>query len=250
MKVLLTEKQFRILKENNVNSILRQYSKKIQSEGVGYAGQLTSAGFYNKEQLVDDIEQIQQYDWDYEDNYENEADYSPPNNFVFKIWKNYSDAMGRNRDGSQLPLANFCNYLLNDSVFLYEKNDSFIIGQYSNGFFKPSHFAPLNIRAGVDIVRDIIKYDNIVFTVTEDLKEMLSKLGAYSDKKLIFPMIFREMAVEKHLVLTNPNIMAKVLYELEYGDINSLLDLNYFDMNVTANNDKYADYDELYSDHR
>lgn len=105
--------------------------------------------------------------------------------------------------------------------------NSYIIGQYVNGFFKVSHFAPQNIFDGIKAIKEIMTYDNIIFAVTEELQVMLKRLGGFTHHKLNFPMIFRDMIVNKHIVVTKPEVISKFLQtknpeellSLQYSDI-------------------------------
>ena len=201
-----------------INDILNKYKNYIKSKGVGYLGQLDVSDLINPEIFRDEYGEIDNKLYSIYTEEEDEIDYSKVfgEYDLYKIWYNYKRAMERNRIGGYLDFESFMNYLLNyGGVYMYEYNDSYIIGHYKNGIFKPSHFSTENIREGNKMIKSIIRYDNIIFAVTEDLKKMLVKLGAFTDKNLVIPMIFRDMLVEKHIIFTSPDIMAKVLYKLK-----------------------------------
>jgi hypothetical protein len=216
---LLREELLREGKHNlRINDILNKYKNYIKSKGVGYLGQLDVSDLINPEIFRDEYGEIDNKLYSIYTEEEDEIDYSKVfgEYDLYKIWYNYKRAMERNRIGGYLDFESFMNYLLNyGGVYMYEYNDSYIIGHYKNGIFKPSHFSTENIREGNKMIKSIIRYDNIIFAVTEDLKKMLVKLGAFTDKNLVIPMIFRDMLVEKHIIFTSPDIMAKVLYKLK-----------------------------------
>ena len=233
------------LRENTLlKNVVRRYESLIKKKGVGILGKLEESDLENPNKYEDEINTIIELYYDLEDayNYDDDFDYKQgqselfsklKDNIVYKMWFNYKNAMERNRPDSALSLDRFANYLNSGTLLLFENNESYIIGKYSNGFFKPSHFAPKSIREGIEIIKELIKYDNIVFTVTDDLKDMLDKLGAYSNDNLVISMIFRDMLVKKHVVLTNPYIMAQVLNGLmnnEYKDISDFENITYEDL--------------------
>jgi hypothetical protein len=200
-----------------VNDILNKYRNYIKSKGIGHLGQLDVSDLVNPEIFRDEYQDIDDRIYDMYNDGEEDINYSEyfGKYDLYKIWFNYKKAMERNRVGAYLDFESFMNYLLNyNNIYMYKHNNSYIIGSYRNGMFKPSHFSPENIREGNDMIKSIIRYDNIIFAVTKDLKKMLVKLGAFTDDKLIIPMIFRDMLVEKHIIFTSPDIMAKVLYKL------------------------------------
>jgi hypothetical protein len=267
MKIIITEEQYGFINTYNfftenvsVKNLVRRYERLIKEKGVGILGKMEESDLINPDKYNDEFEMIEELYYDLEDNFNNyddeedEEDYAQKykefedelfskvkDSTIYSMWLNYKNAMERNRPNSSLSLDRFANYLNSGRVLLFENNGSFIIGNYANGFFKPSHFAPKNIREGVEIIKELIKYDNIIFAVTDDLKGMLDKLGAYSNEKLVIPMIFREMLVTKHVVLTNPYIMAQILNGLknnEYKSISDFENITYDELN------EYEDYAE------
>ena len=109
-------------------------------------------------------------------------------------WENYAKAMAKRRPDSVLPYERFENYVLRGDTFVVNKGDNAIIGQMNNGVFCPSHFAPWGLKGGIDLIKELRK-DNVIFVVTEDLGDMLKKLGY----KFLFrtKACFREEEVEK-----------------------------------------------------
>ena len=245
-----------LTESNRFNDIYRRHVKKIKSEGVGYAGSISDVELINPKvfyKYVEEFDDYFQYNYDDED-YENLSNQFGDNT-LYVIWKQYADAMGRERPDSVLDIERFVYYIKSyPNIMLYEDAGSYVIGHYRNGFFKPSHFAPKNIRAGVQLINSLVKYDNIIFAVTGDLKNMLVKMGLFTTDSLIIPMIFRDMVVEKSIVFTNPEIMANILIKLEGGEIGSIDDFEDIgyggltDKVPKQHTSKYDDYDEIYGD--
>lgn len=124
-----------------------------------------------------------------------------PEEQYFTIWQQYKNAMERRRPGSVLSLDRFVNHLLNNS-YIFQYNDSYILGQFYRGLFVPSHFAPKNIREGYEALKELKQYDNVAFAVTKDLEPMLKKLG-YRSLPLSITRQFRGDDVEKSLLVSS-----------------------------------------------
>lgn len=201
------------IQENRVNAILRKgiYLKKLKSE-VGFLGPLTQKDLFRgssfkKEgtEIMNGIDEI--YDDSEEINLENLFG----KNILFKIWERYKKAMSRKRPDSVLGLYPFVNYLVSSKypVYIFKHRKSYIIGQLSNGSFRISHFAPYSLSEGVEALREILKFDNVIFAVTDDLKDMLLKMGAlYSG--MVYPMFFRDEIVNKHILATDNKTLDKI----------------------------------------
>jgi hypothetical protein len=104
---------------------------------------------------------------------------------------NYSASISRRRPDSVLDYDRFCWYLDREDVFLFQENNygkiSAVIGQADSvnidgevfDVFKASHFAPFSMREGVKILKKMSKIKDrvVVFTVTDDLCDMLMQCG-------------------------------------------------------------------------
>lgn len=109
-------------------------------------------------------------------------------------YENYARAMSRRRPDSVLDSRSFYNYLDRDNVSAYvettDKKITAVVGQTEHVslddeqffIFKISHFAPATNRHGVDVLKKISKVTDkvIIFTVTEDLCDMLVGCGFVS----------------------------------------------------------------------
>lgn len=144
----------------------------------------------------------------------------------YRIWKQYKTAMLRPDDPTKKArgLFGFIEQIKHGKagmpIKIFKYKDSYILGMLrmisgGNGggmalFFWPAYFAPATMREGYEAVANLSQYNNIIFTVTDDLSKMLRKLGLYEmpDK---FKMKFRGNLVDKELfstssIVTNPAV--------------------------------------------
>ena len=130
--------------------------------------------------------------------------YNPNTEYWIKVWENYKNAMGRRRAGSELPLDRFLNYIAIKEVYYFQFNDSYVFGQLTdNIIFTPTHFAPEGLRDGLEMIKEMKKYDNVAFAVTEDLKKMLQKLGYSTLPFLTKTLEFRGQDVKKYILFSD-----------------------------------------------
>lgn len=130
--------------------------------------------------------------------------YNPNTEYWIKVWENYKNAMGRRRAGSELPLDRFLNYIASKEVYYFQFNDSYVFGQLTgNIIFTPTHFAPEGLRDGLEMIKEMKKYDNVAFAVTEDLKKMLQKLGYSTLPFLTKTLEFRGQDVKKYILFSD-----------------------------------------------
>lgn len=146
---------------------------------------------------------------------------------MYRVWKNYSDAMSRRRPGDVLGIYSFTSVALGRRhAFVY--GNSVVLGRFSNGYFKPSHFCPNSMREGVEMLKELAKYDNILFAVTEDLGPMLIKIGLYGNDDTKIPMFFRNRMVSKQIYTTDKELLVQVLSKMSYQDIMQLASENHY----------------------
>ena len=139
-----------------------------------------------------------------------------------KIYDNYSRAMSRRRPDSVLGEYNFMQYALAYAdAFVFKS--TVILGQFSNGYFKVSHFCPSTLMEGVEAIKELCKYDNIIFTVTEDLAAMLQKIGLYGHDETKIPMFFRGQLVMKNFYTTDRDLLEHFLNELNGGNVAEMM---------------------------
>lgn len=130
------------------------------------------------------------------------------NSETYDLWLQYADAMERRRPDSVLDSYRFESYLLRDDVFMAEEDGSAIIGQLSMvdvfggevEIFKVSHFAPKTMRGSARLLRKLARdYGRVVvFTVTDDLTEMLLGCG-WSPCGMSFPIFWNGEVETKHI---------------------------------------------------
>jgi hypothetical protein len=225
---------------NKINSILYKYNKLFDNNNIGIKGPIKESDFIKLKENNNFLSDYCIYDEDVE------IEDLKTNN-IYIIWDNYKNSMNKRRPDSHLYLCNFYSYITEvASVFRYK--DSYIIGTFSNGFFKPSHFSPTTLREGLESIEELCKYNNIIFTVTSDLTNMLKKLGAYTDTSFSFPMIFRDEIVLKNIVTTNRKVLEVVLKKMRANEFEELYDLNFEDMENSGykHDDKYEKYIKNY----
>lgn len=104
-------------------------------------------------------------------------------NSAVSYYKKYARAMHRRRDYT-LEIHSFVQLCTNEGwgdhrCYFYK--DSMVHGffkEYMNKtYFCISHFCPSSLREGVEMIKYLLKYDNVVFAVTDDLSVMLEKIG-------------------------------------------------------------------------
>ncbi len=137
-----------------------------------------------------------------------EADYNPIkiNRFskddrIYDIWSQYANAMAKRRPDSVLSIERF-EYYIKNYAGMFKYKDSYIFGQKINDFFIPSHFAPNSMREGIEMLKDLKRYDNIIFVVTEDLAIMLKKLG-YKQLPHTVKKNFNDTIVDKKILISS-----------------------------------------------
>jgi len=134
-----------------------------------------------------------------EDLFDEDGDYSE---IAKRIWVQYMKAMRKRRPDSELPFDRFVAYLLRNDVWYYQYHNSFVIGQVVHNNFIPTHFSPAGLKEGIDIIKQLRTFENIVFVVTKDLKDMLVKLG-FTVMPLTVTKQFRDSTIEKYIVMSN-----------------------------------------------
>lgn len=61
---------------------------------------------------------------------------------------------------------------------VYESNENYLIGTMRAGVFLCIYFCPKNVGVGMfKFIKEVCEYDNVVFAVTNDLGDMLERLG-------------------------------------------------------------------------
>lgn len=224
---------------NKINSILYKYSKIYDNNRIGIKGQINDSVFVD---INDNNSLLSDY-CNYNDNNDEEiSEDELKTNNIYIIWDNYRNAMDRKRPGNSLNLCGFYGYIT-DGATVFKYKNSYVLGLFSNGFYKPSHFAPSSIREGMEMIEELCKYNNIIFTVTSDLTQMLTKLGAYTDSSFNFPMIFRNEISFKNIVTTNKRVLEVILKKMKNNEIDDLYNLNFDDIiDKNKKEDKYDKY--------
>ena len=129
---------------------------------------------------------------------------------LYDIWENYVKAMNKRRGGSALGLSRFVNYIIN-YTFCYKYKNTYIFGVMEKNNFVPTHFSNGGFKEGIDAIKGLLNYDNVIFAVTEDLAKMLKKLG-YKAMPFKIKREFRGMEVEK--MILSSNWIGSIIYYL------------------------------------
>ena len=155
----------------------------------------------------------------------------------YKIWKQYKTAMLKPNDPTKKArgLFGFIEQIKHGKagmpIRIFKYKDSYILGMLrmisaGNGsgpalFFWPAYFAPSTMREGYEAIVNLSQYNNVIFTVTDDLSKMLRKIGLYEmpDK---FKMRFRGNLVDKELFSTSSIVMNPAVSKLISGGLNAM----------------------------
>lgn len=92
------------------------------------------------------------------------------------VWHGYKKSMSKRRPESVLSQNVFGHYVKSASCFVF--GNSALFGMWKGNSFCISHFAPASRREGVEMLKAIIgSGKKVIFAVTCDLVDMLSRLG-------------------------------------------------------------------------
>lgn len=132
---------------------------------------------------------------------------------VQEIWKNYAKAMRRHND-RVLGEERFAYHIKYHAHNIQYKN-SFVFWNYDQltWLFFVSHFAPSSIREWVELLKYLLTFDNICFTVPAYLAQQLYKLW-YADLDTQLEMDFAWQTTTKHLFVSSPVYIASMYKHL------------------------------------
>lgn len=106
------------------------------------------------------------------------------NTLMWTMFQQYSNAMNRRADLGRhnVNFGTFYKKLikgwLGGPMSYYESNGNYLFGVERAGLFVCVYFAPKNAGMGMfKFIKEICDYDNVVFSVTLDLANMLERLG-------------------------------------------------------------------------
>jgi hypothetical protein len=116
------------------------------------------------------------------------------NTLMWTMFQQYSNAMNRRADLGRhnVNFGTFYKKLikgwLGGPMSYYESNGNYLFGVERAGLFVCVYFAPKNAGMGMfKFIKEICDYDNVVFSVTLDLANMLERLGCpkWNDGEII-----------------------------------------------------------------
>ena len=106
------------------------------------------------------------------------------NTEVWKAYQQYAMAISRRADLGRKPVSFFIflNKIRNGwkgmPLQVYKSNGNYLFGISKSGIFLCVYICPRNVGVGLfSFIKEICKYDNVVFAVTEDMASMLERLG-------------------------------------------------------------------------
>ena len=104
-----------------------------------------------------------------------------------KVWDayvKYSDAITRRADLGRTAVSFFIflkkirHGWKGAPLQVYESNESYLIGTMRGGVFLCIYLCPKNVGIGMfKFIKEVCEYNNVVFAVTDDMADMLERLG-------------------------------------------------------------------------
>lgn len=104
------------------------------------------------------------------------------NSEVWQVYQQYSAAIsrksGRNDVGFDIFMEKIMYNWMGSPIMCYANNGNYLLGIVKSGVFICVYFAPKSVGIGMfKFIQEICEFDNVVFAVTDDLGDMLEKLG-------------------------------------------------------------------------
>ena len=169
---------------------------------------------------------------------------------IFDIYSWYEAAIerrGREALSRERFTYHFFEHGSTDPTYAFgNREKGFLLGVVKHGVFIPTHFAPKTLRGGYELVQELGEGHDIpaVMSVTEDLKDTIVKMPAWSHFDTSFLSSLRNEAVEKTIVYNkHPDVyhlmaglLAEYMAEAERDDS--------YDEEREAYDDEYG-YDEV-----
>ncbi len=136
-------------------------------------------------------------------------------NIISIIHKNYENSMNKRRPGSALNIESFSNHICHHA-YSYMYGKSYVFGNIEEDLlgkeiFQVSHFAPASNKEGVNLLKSLRKYNNVVFAVSIDLKPMLEKIGYFSSEETKVLVKFRSEMVEKYILTSSYELLEDII---------------------------------------
>lgn len=181
--IIITEAMYRLLLEEKmtvekVKELSRIAVEKGVSKEVGIKGQLTAENglqslgpIYGKY----DPNAIMEYDG-------TKGKYVPKDEESYRklkeIYNNYAKSMASHFPDDVTEESYFIETILNHKFcFVHGNSYIFLMKAGASGYLITTHFSPTNNIDGFKLLKELLKYDNIILPVTEHMWGMLAKLG-------------------------------------------------------------------------
>lgn len=182
-KIVITESMYRLILEEKmtmekVKELSRIAVEKGVSKEVGINGPLTSEN--GLQSLADkygkyDQNAVMEYDGSV-------GKFVPKDDASYlklkEIYKNYARSMATHFPDDVTEESYFIETILNHKTcFIHGNSCMFLMKAGGSGYLITTHFAPASNVDGMKLLKELLKYDNIVLPVTEHMWGMLAKMG-------------------------------------------------------------------------
>jgi hypothetical protein len=104
------------------------------------------------------------------------------NSEVWQVYQQYSAAISRKSGRSDVGFDIFMEKIMHNwmgsPIMCYANNGNYLLGIVKSGVFICVYFAPKSVGIGMfKFIQEICEFDNVVFAVTDDMADMLERLG-------------------------------------------------------------------------
>lgn len=134
---------------------------------------------------------------------------------INKIYTDYAAAI-RLRNREPLPYNNFYSHFFEKrnreiSRCFGSLGDGFVLGNYMEGVFVPTHFAPVSLRGGYRLIKDMVTSDTpVALFLVDDLVETVRKMKGWKVLPVKIKAKFRGEEVDKTLVVNHWNVLPRL----------------------------------------
>ena len=125
--------------------------------------------------------------------------------------------------------TNLIYHLLNNHGIIYNPygSEDYLVGQFIDGIFAVSHFAPETGKSGLNMLLDLLHSSTpAVFAVPEKISKQLEKIG-YKKIASNVPMRFKGDIIDKNILINNSvnrkDLMTLLIHWMEEAKSDHLL---------------------------
>lgn len=142
------------------------------------------------------------------------------NTLAYKVYNNYYSAMMSRPHKKAVKFLEWLQFVCEGKhghpIMAFKVGESYLFGLWIDGFFLSAYFAPAGKMGMWSLIRDISKYSNIIFAVTQDLSPMLKRLGM-PQAETQHKAPWRGKTVTKDVFGTSQEAIEKGIEILDYG---------------------------------